>query len=149
MNLNTIQFLNADGYTPPFKPQTQFNRVLLDAPCTGSGTFLTNPVLKWRQNKGFLEQNSILQSRLLEAALRALQISGTLVYSTCSLYAQEGELQIMKFLEYLAPLDLPEWLSPSYSIDGAVLPGTGRLFPATHHTQGFFIAKFKKIEALP
>ncbi len=71
------------------------------------------------------------------------------MYATCSLYAQEGEHQIMQFLNYLEPLDLPEWLSPSYSIDGAVLPGTGRLFPATHQTQGFFIAKFKKIRAYP
>jgi 16S rRNA (cytosine967-C5)-methyltransferase len=149
LEMNTIHLLNADGYTSTFKPETQFDRVLLDAPCTGSGTFLTNPILKWRQNKGFLEQNAALQSRLLDAALRALQISGTLVYSTCSLYAQEGELQIQNFLEYLDPLDLPDWLSPSYSIQGTTIPGTGRLFPALHQTQGFFIAKFKKIRAYP
>ena len=41
-------------------------------------------------------------------------------------------------------MDLPDWMDKSYKIDGDFIPGTARLFPAKHHTEGFFIAKFKK-----
>ena len=119
---------------------------MLDAPCTGNGTFLTNPELKWRQNDNFLHQNTVLQKKLLEKALKLLKPNGILVYSTCSLYPEEGEHLIMNFQDFLEPQTLPKWFSPSYNIEGTVLPGTGRLFPAIHHTQGFFIGKFKKKE---
>ncbi|MHA1337708.1 MAG: SAM-dependent tRNA/rRNA cytosine-C5 methylase, partial [Promethearchaeota archaeon] len=68
------------------------------------------------------------------------------VYSTCSLYAEEGEMQILKFLDYLEPLQLPEWFGKSYKIDDKEIAGTGRLFPAIHKTKGFFVGKFKKKE---
>jgi len=138
--------LNTDSIQFPIRFEGYFDKVLLDAPCTGSGTFLSNPELKWRQNENFLHQNVVLQEKLLKNALNLLKPCGILVYSTCSLYPEEGELQILKFLKYLEPLELPKWFSPSYRIDGSVIPGTVRLFPAQHHTQGFFIAKFKKKE---
>jgi hypothetical protein len=46
----------------------------------------------------------------------------------------------------LEPLQLPDWFSPSYKINGQTVSGTGRLFPSMHHTHGFFIGKFKKKE---
>ena len=138
--------LNTDSIQFPIRFEGYFDKVLLDAPCTGSGTFLSNPELKWRQNENFLHQNVVLQEKLLKNALNLLKPCGILVYSTCSLYPEEGELQILKFLKNLEPLELPKWFSPSYRIDGSVIPGTVRLFPAQHHTQGFFIAKFKKKE---
>jgi len=82
----------------------------------------------------------------LGTALKILKPGGILVYSTCSLYPEEGEYIIMNFQDYLEPQNLPKWFSPSYNIEGSVLPGTGRLFPSIHHTQGFFIGKFKKKE---
>jgi 16S rRNA (cytosine967-C5)-methyltransferase len=145
--LNT-HLLNADGLNLPFSLSFQFDKVLLDAPCTGSGTFLANPELKWRQNKKFLQQNCYFQQKLLESALKTLKLHGILVYSVCSLYPDEGEYQILKFKEYLKPLDLPNWVSPSYKIGESSLKGMGRLFPAIHHTQGFFIAKFQKVSQI-
>ncbi|MFW9824332.1 MAG: hypothetical protein ACFFE4_15420, partial [Candidatus Thorarchaeota archaeon] len=109
-------------------------------------TFLANPELKWRQNSRFLHQNMLLQEKLFENALKLLKQDGILVYSTCSLYPEEGEYLISKFINYLEPLELPDWLSPSYTLNNSLLPGTGRLFPSVHHTQGFFIGKFKKKE---
>ncbi|MFX1600399.1 MAG: hypothetical protein ACFFB6_07370 [Promethearchaeota archaeon] len=52
----------------------------------------------------------------------------------------------MDFIDYLEPLNLPKWFSPSYKIGNDIVPGTGRLFPSIHQTQGFFIGKFKKKE---
>ena len=73
-----------------------------------------------------------------------LKPNGILVYSTCSLYPEEGEYQIRERLNKLEPLDISQWTSPSYKIEGSPLPGSGRLFPSIHGTQGFFIGKFKK-----
>ena len=86
----------------------------------------------------------MLQEKLLKNALRLLKPSGVLVYSTCSLYPEEGELQVLKILEEVNPIKLPEWFSPSYKIKNRQIPGTGRLFPAINQTKGFFIGKFKK-----
>ena len=143
--LNT-HLINCDSIQFPLRSKNKFDRILLDAPCTGSGTFLTNPELKWRQNKNFLYQNVTIQEKLIERALRLLKPNGIFVYSTCSLYPEEGELQILKYISMLKPLQLPEWFSPSYRINDQIVPGTGRLFPSMHHTHGFFIGKFKKKE---
>jgi len=145
-NISNISTINTDSIDFPLRQGTYFDRILLDAPCTGSGTFSSNPELKWRQNRSFLYQNIILQEKLLNSAIDMLKPNGILVYSTCSLYAEEGELQIQKVLDRLNPVRLPESFSPSYKIDRKIIEGTGRLFPAIHKTKGFFVGKFKKKE---
>ncbi|NVM45691.1 MAG: RsmB/NOP family class I SAM-dependent RNA methyltransferase [Candidatus Lokiarchaeota archaeon] len=144
LNVSNTNLLNSDGIKLPIRFTNFFDKILLDAPCTGSGTFSTNPELKWRQNEGFLHQNLVLQEKLLKSATNLLKPSGILVYSTCSLYPEEGEYQVLKILNHFKPMELPEWISPSYKIDLQHIPGTGRFFPAIHQTKGFFIAKFKK-----
>ena len=142
--MSNISIINADSISFPLKKGKQFDKLLLDAPCTGSGAFSSNPELKWRQNNSFLHQNTILQEKLLQSAINMLKQGGELIYSTCSFYPQEGELQILKFLDKLDPLSLPNYISFSYNINGKQIPGTGRLFPLLHGTKGFFIGKFKK-----
>ncbi len=144
LNVLNCHLINLDSISPPFRFEDRFDRILLDAPCTGSGTFLRSPELKWRQSEKFLHQNTTLQKKLLKSAIKLLKPNGILVYSTCSLYPEEGEFQILNHLDKLQPLPLPSWFSPSYKIEDSILPGTGRLFPSTHQTQGFFIGKFKK-----
>jgi len=136
--------VNIDSIDPPFRYENYFDCILLDAPCTGSGALFANPELKWRQNRSFLHQNTILQDKLLKSAIKMLKPKGNLVYSTCSLYPDEGEFQILKYKDELEPLNLPDWFGESYEINGIRIPGTARLFPAQHHTEGFFIGKFKK-----
>lgn len=143
--VNNTQLINCDGGNLPLHSDLQFDRILLDAPCTGSGTFSQHPELKWRQNASFLSQNTSLQKMLLKTALAFLRPQGVLVYSTCSLYPEEGELQIIPWLDRLKPLPLPDWLSPSYTINGKTIVGSGRLFPSTHQTQGFFIGNYRKL----
>ncbi|MFX1312807.1 MAG: RsmB/NOP family class I SAM-dependent RNA methyltransferase [Promethearchaeota archaeon] len=144
LKLPNIYILNEDSINFPIRFEKYFDRILLDAPCTGSGTFLSNPEIKWRQNESFLYQNITLQRKLIESAIKLLRPNGIFVYSTCSLYPEEGEYQILDFVDDLEPLDLPTWISPSYKINNTILAGTGRLFPSVHQTQGFFIGKFKK-----
>ena len=144
LNVLNTHILNIDSIAFPLRFQNMFDRVLLDAPCTGSGTFLTNPELKWRQNQKFLHQNTVLQKKLFQSALRLLKPGGILVYSTCSLYPEEGEYITMNFLNQLEAQNLPAWFSPSYKINGSRIPGVGRLFPSKQKTQGFLVGKFKK-----
>ncbi|UCC18940.1 MAG: RsmB/NOP family class I SAM-dependent RNA methyltransferase [Promethearchaeota archaeon] len=146
LNVLNTHIINTDSIIFPIRYQNYFDLILLDAPCTGSGTFLRNPELKWRQNEKFLQQNLTLQKKLLDSALKLLKPKGILLYCTCSLYPEEGEYQILNYLDRFDPLDLPDWISPSYKIENRTIPGTGRLFPSIHHTQGFFIGKFKKRE---
>ncbi|MHA1265295.1 MAG: RsmB/NOP family class I SAM-dependent RNA methyltransferase [Candidatus Helarchaeota archaeon] len=148
-HLNAFHVINTtlitvDSCRPPLNDSNQFDRILLDAPCTGSGAFFNNPELKWRQTPSFLRQMVKLQRKLLRVALRLLKPGGVLVYATCSLYPEEGELQILPLFKEIASLQLPQWFSPSYLLKKTPIPGCGRLFPAKHHSQGFFITKFKK-----
>ena len=142
--VSNVFLINADGIKFPIRLKNLFDKILIDAPCTGSGTFSTNPELKWRQNERFLHQNVVLQEKLLKSSIGLLKPSGILVYSTCSLYPEEGELQVLKVLKFFKPMELPKWFSPSYKIKNQQISGTGRLFPAIHQTKGFFIGKFKK-----
>jgi 16S rRNA (cytosine967-C5)-methyltransferase len=144
LNVLNTHIINTDSIIFPIRYQHFFDKVLLDAPCTGSGNLFANPELKWRQNNKFLQQNIVLQRKLIQSALNLLKPNGIFVYSTCSLYPEEGEYQILDIIDYLEPLNLPKWVSPSYKINNHTIPGTGRLFPSIHHTQGFFIGKFKK-----
>ena len=144
LNVQNNALISTDSIEFPVRFEEQFDRVLLDAPCTGSGTFLSNPELKWRQGEKFLHQNVVLQKKLLAKAVKLLKPHGILVYSTCSLYPEEGEYQVSEIIKKLKPLNILKWTLPSYKINGSEIPGTGRLFPSIHKTQGFFIAKFQK-----
>ena len=72
----------------PFR--SRFDRVLLDAPCSGTGTLSRNPEIRWRLKEHDLERLAALQKRILSRALGALAPGGVLVYSTCSLEEEEN-----------------------------------------------------------
>lgn len=75
--------------TLPFEPM--FDRILVDAPCSGTGTLAHNPEIKWRLREEHLAELHARQSRILENAKRVLRPGGLLVYSTCSLELEENE----------------------------------------------------------
>jgi 16S rRNA (cytosine967-C5)-methyltransferase len=70
---------------------TKFDRILIDAPCSGTGTLARNPEIKWRLNPGDLTRFQSTQRRMLRRALEFLKPDGRLVYSTCSLEKEENE----------------------------------------------------------
>jgi len=142
--VDNVNLCQMDSIQPPFRFINFFDKILIDAPCSGSGTFRNNPELKWKQSRYFLKTTTTIQEKLLATTLKYLKPNGILVYATCSLYPEEGELQLTKFIDDLIPMTLPNWFSKSYKINGIYIRGTGRLFPAIHQSQGFFIGKFKK-----
>jgi 16S rRNA (cytosine967-C5)-methyltransferase len=75
----------------PLPFAVKFDRILVDVPCTGTGTLARNPEIKWRLQPSDIERFPPLQRRILERALERLKPGGRLVYSTCSLESEENE----------------------------------------------------------
>ncbi len=76
-----------------------FDRVLIDAPCTGTGTWRRNPDAKWKLTPSDLEELANLQRNILDSAWRLVKPGGRLIYATCSLLEEENEAQVEAFLQ--------------------------------------------------
>lgn len=119
-----------------------FNVVLVDAPCSGTGTWRRDPDKRWRQLGPALAELVPLQKKILESACRLVKPGGRLVYATCSLLSDENEDQIAAFLEEHKEFELeplPDALK-SVSVSDTML----KLTPATSNTDGFFAAALVK-----
>jgi 16S rRNA (cytosine967-C5)-methyltransferase len=120
-----------------------FDRVLVDAPCSGSGTWRRNPDAKWRLTPAGLDELVSLQGRILDSAARLVRPGGRLVYATCSVLADEDEARVEAFLAShpnFRLIPLPEVWSAAV---GGACPVEGpmlRLTPARTNTDGFFAA---------
>jgi 16S rRNA (cytosine967-C5)-methyltransferase len=125
----------------------RFDRVLVDAPCSGCGSWRRNPDAKWRLSPAGLEELVDLQARILESAARLVKPGGRLVYATCSLLAAENQEQLDRFLGSaadFAPLPVEQVWAEAI---GGPCPGAGAslsLTPAQHGTDGFFIAVMER-----
>jgi 16S rRNA (cytosine967-C5)-methyltransferase len=112
--------------------------VMVDAPCSGTGTWRRNPEARWRLNPAELTRLTGLQARLLDLAAGLVKPGGRLVYVTCSLLDEEGAGQADLFLARH-----PGWSARSVHLPAGMTRGTGiRLTPAHDATDGFFIACF-------
>jgi 16S rRNA (cytosine967-C5)-methyltransferase len=127
-----------------WQPRQAYDAILLDAPCSATGTFRRHPEVLYRARPKVIADGAELQGQLLDRAIRWLKPSGTLVYSVCSLEAEEGEQAITSFLQRCpdAHLDKPSDL-PSFvpiAADGSVriLPG---LLQSEGGLDGFFIGR--------
>jgi 16S rRNA (cytosine967-C5)-methyltransferase len=83
-----------------------FDRVLIDAPCTGTGTWRRNPDAKWKLTPSDLEELAEVQRSILDSAWRLVKPGGRLIYATCSLFGEENEAQVEAFLEAHADFKL-------------------------------------------
>jgi NOL1/NOP2/sun family putative RNA methylase len=127
----------------------EFDRVLLDAPCTGTGTAFKNPEALEKGEKD-LEATVPLQDELIKAAARVLKEGGTLLYCTCSFLPEEDEMVIERAVRDhgFRVLEIEEGEPGLTSPYGMELSGdlekTRRFFPHLHGTQGFYMAKLEK-----
>lgn len=143
---NVERRLISDERDPWIKRHKQsFDRVLVDAPCTGIGTWRRNPDGRWSLEPKDLEELVPKQQRILASAARLVKPGGRLVYATCSLLPEENERQVEAFLAAnadfrLVPLDQVLPNPPSE-------PPYLRLTPARHGTDGFFAAVLERAPA--
>jgi NOL1/NOP2/sun family putative RNA methylase len=134
----------------------QFDRILVDAPCSGVGTISKSQktIIMW--NPGMIRRLAKTQLRLLKNAYQLLKPGGTIVYSTCTTEPEEDEGVVTSFLEehddmQLQDIDLNIQRSEPFSeFDGRTFhPDVKkclRIWPQDNDTEGFFVAKFKNVK---
>jgi len=145
----TVDRLELDHVTPVVLDAREaaqlgtFDAVLVDAPCTGTGTFRRHPDARWRLRPSDLAVMAATQRAILRAAAEAVRPGGLLIYSTCSLEPEENDAQVEAFLA-----DHPEWRlepPPEGSVPAGVLDaGRLRVLPQRHHTDGSFAARLRR-----
>lgn len=123
---------------------TPVDAVLIDVPCTGTGTFRRHPDARWRLKVSDFAVMSALQKLIVRAASKVVKPGGLLIYSTCSLEPEENDEQVDQFLS-----ENPNWVlepPPEGSVAPELLDG-GRLrvLPQRHGTDGAFAARLRRV----
>lgn len=144
--------LNAQSISSETDPKLKrlngkFDRVLVDAPCTGLGTLRRNPDLKWRQTPQDLAELTLKQTNILARASKLTKAGGRLIYSTCSLLRDENEQIAENFLA--AHPDFKLLNAAEILRQQQINLDTGdylKLLPHLHNTDGFFAAVFEKTD---
>ena len=118
----------------------QSDLVLVDAPCSGSGTWRRNPEGRWRLTPDRLERVLGVQQHLLDLGAELVKPGGRLVYAVCSILSREGAGQIERFLDRHS-----SWISEATPIAAGRSDGAGRLLTPGHDgTDGFFVARLAR-----
>jgi 16S rRNA (cytosine967-C5)-methyltransferase len=142
--IDSIQVTVADATsTLPFA-KASFDRVLVDAPCSGTGTLRRNPEIRWRLKALDITELAAKQNLILAHASEVVRPGGTLVYSTCSLEREENEAVVVDFMKEHAEFDqlsLPETNQP---VDLATTMGALRTWPHRHDVDGFYVCAFRR-----
>lgn len=127
----------------------KFDRVLVDAPCSGLGTLRRNPDLKWRQTEQDVLELTKKQTNILARAAKLVKAGGRLIYGTCSLLRDENEAIAEAFLS--AHPDFKLFPANQILAQQQIPLDTGeylKLSPHLHNTDGFFAAVFEKQEKI-
>ncbi len=134
-----------DGTAPPWPPGT-FDRVLVDAPCTGLGALRRRPEARWRRKADDLLGLVLLQRQLVASALDLTRPGGVVLYATCSPVLAETEGVVSSVLQTRsdARLEDASLLLPGVPNCAGPVAGTVQLWPHRHGTDAMFIAAFRK-----
>ena len=141
MELATVFAYVADARRPALR---EVDVVLIDAPCTGTGTFRRHPDARWRLRTSDLAVMSALQREILRSASSIVKPGGFLVYSTCSLETEENDIQVERFLTEHKTWTLeppPDGAVPASVLDAGRL----RVLPQRHGTDGAFAARLRRL----
>lgn len=140
LDASGIELVVMDARTPALG---QVDAVLLDAPCTGTGTFRRHPDARWRLKASDISVMASTQRSLLDAAANIVKPGGLLVYSTCSLEPEENDQPVDLFLATHPQFTLeppPEGTVPADVLDGGRL----RVLPQRHGTDGAFAVRLRR-----
>ncbi|MDP4039956.1 MAG: RsmB/NOP family class I SAM-dependent RNA methyltransferase [Candidatus Pacearchaeota archaeon] len=139
------------------KQNFKFDKILLDAPCSGEGTLRSSPKTFLMWNYKIVKKFSREQRRLFISALKCLKVGGEIVYSTCTHSPEENE-EVVDFILKKFPVDVEKVILPLKCRSGVVNWGGKnidnnvekccRIYPQDNDSEGFFIAKFKLLEDL-
>ena len=140
LGIHCINARLSDAQIPVAEFENLFDCVLCDVPCSGLGLIAKKPDLKYNKQEDDFTSLLSVQHTILKNAAAYVKRGGTLVYSTCTINPQENQAQVLQFLKEhpgfsLVPIHLPTLQEPA---------GMLSLYPQTHQTDGFFIAKLIK-----
>ena len=141
LEIDTIHAYVADARFPAI---SNVDLALVDAPCTGTGTFRRHPDARWRLKISDMAVMSSVQRTILKAAADVVRQGGLLVYSTCSLEPEENDDQVERFLNEHPGWKLdppPDGAVPATVLDNGLL----RVLPQRHGTDGAFAARFRRV----
>lgn len=140
LEIDTLHAYVADARFPAIAP---VDLVLVDAPCTGTGTFRRHPDARWRLKVSDVAVMASMQRGILRGAAEVVAPGGLLVYSTCSLEPEENDAQVERFLN-----EHPDWRldpPPEGAVPATVLDnGLLRVLPQRHGTDGAFAARLRR-----
>lgn len=139
VGIQTITSAVWDGVNHP-PPDGPFDGILLDAPCSGMGTWHRNPDARWRLTQERVRELASIQARLLKACATRLNPGGILVYATCTLTSIENEELINQFLKQTPGFRLDPFTNP---LDHSPCKGLLPIMPWTGPCNGMFIARMK------
>ena len=147
LGINSLATAVADLHQPDTFPDGYFDRILLDAPCSGLGVIRRNPEAKWRLFSGDITRLAAVQKTLLKNAATRLKPGGTLLYSTCSTSEAENELVVEDFLLH-HPGFVLENLNDLFPELGELIAfyGMFRVWPHRHGMDGFFAARIRRVQ---
>ncbi|RTE08670.1 16S rRNA (cytosine(967)-C(5))-methyltransferase RsmB [Paenibacillus whitsoniae] len=150
LGLSSIETLVMDAteLDRHFAPAS-FDRILLDAPCSGFGVIRRKPDLKWAKQEAEIAAIAATQHAILERVHRLLKPGGVLVYSTCTIEHEENAGMIERFLADHPEFELAPLPAEAFgAVDpAAVQAGMVQILPQQFHSDGFFIARLRKREA--
>lgn len=147
LGISSVSTAVADLHQPDTFPEGSFDRILLDAPCSGLGVIRRNPEAKWRLFSGDITRLAAVQKTLLKNASDRLKPGGTLLYSTCSTSEAENELVVEDFLLHNHGFVLENLndLFPQWS-ELIAFYGMFRVWPHRHGMDGFFAARIRRVK---
>lgn len=140
LGIESIHAISADGTRPPIQA-ARFDRVLVDAPCSGLGTLRRHPDIKVRMSPEIIRRLAEQQRALLRSGVDLCKNGGCIVYSVCTFSRQETDEVVHSVLDDgLVELeDGPEWLSPWKESQGKY-----RTYPSEGVLDGFFLTRLRK-----
>ncbi|GAB6990503.1 16S rRNA (cytosine(967)-C(5))-methyltransferase RsmB [Paenibacillus pini] len=148
LGLSSIQTTTGDAMMLSNKyPPASFDRILLDAPCSGLGVIRRKPDLKWAKTPEDIRDISNLQYDLLSSVSSLLRPGGILVYSTCTIEPRENEEIVNRFLENHPDFGTAKNNSTGWNVlEQSALPRGGgvQILPQHYHSDGFYIARITR-----
>lgn len=148
LHLDCINTREADARRLPPDLRGAFTKVLVDAPCSGTGVLRRRPDLRWRKTPEELTSLPKMQLKILVGASEALAVDGTLLYSTCSLEPEENMEVVTAFLALRPEFVLTD-LRPTlgeFIQEPTLRQGFLQLYPHKHELDGFFLAGLKRCQ---
>ncbi|UJG42388.1 MAG: RsmB/NOP family class I SAM-dependent RNA methyltransferase [Candidatus Heimdallarchaeum endolithica] len=144
LGVKGIEIVNTDSKMISSLFKNKFNKILLDPPCTGSGTYSTRPETKFRLEKRDLKFYTNIQKKLLDESARILEDGGEITYSTCSIFKDENVYVIEEFLSKHTNFSISK-MEPMIGLRIESLENKAQMLtPSLHNTEGFFIVKLRK-----